>query len=65
MHKYHKKYDNMNYIRKNYTLKSIHNDANKCINDKSSKRQIRITMNKFTSMNINENHGSVIGLFAT
>ena len=41
------KYDNMNYINKNYALKSIYNDENKCINEKSSKHHIRITMNKF------------------
>ena len=31
--KYHKKYDNVYYIKKNYVLKPIYNDKNEYIND--------------------------------
>ena len=33
MQKYHKKYDNVHYINKNYVLKPINNDEKECIND--------------------------------
>ena len=33
MQKYHKKHDNVYYIKNNYVLKPIYNDENKCIND--------------------------------
>ena len=35
------KHDNMYYIRKNYTLKSIYDDENECIN-----HTLSVTMNE-------------------
>ena len=54
MQKYHKKHDNVHYINKNYVLKPIYNNENKCINDTLSKtpRQIHRIKNHLIWINI-------------